>query len=294
MAIIVTGASGLLGSALTAALRAEGERVVALVRRAPRDEDEVFWNPADGVLDTDSLEEAQAIVHLAGASVGDRRWTAAYKREIVRSRVDSTRLLVGAIAELSAPPEVFLSGSGVDFYGDTGDRVIDESAPKGRGFMADLCEAWEGEAREAPCRAVQVRTGLVLSARGGALGRMLPIFRMGLGAPLGSGRQYWSWIALDDWVMATVHSLKNREISGAVNLVSEQPVTNAQFTRSLGKALRRPTMPIGVPAFALALGVGEFAGEALLPSHRLAPKKLVDSGYRFAHTHLDEALAAVL
>ncbi|MBE1592557.1 TIGR01777 family oxidoreductase [Nonomuraea angiospora] len=297
MAIIVTGASGLLGSALVPALRAEGWEVVRLVRRRPRAADEAFWDPAEQEIDQAALEGAQAVVHLAGASVGERRWTPAYKREIVASRVQGTRVLVEAIGALSGRPEVLLSASGVDFYGDTGDRVIDESQGKGSGFLADLCGRWEGEARragEAGVRTVQLRTGLVLSEKGGALGRMLPIFRIGLGAPLGSGKQYWSWITVDDWVGAAVHVLKNRDITGPVNFTSPSPVTNAEFTRTLGKALRRGTVPIPVPGFALSAGLGEFAREALLPGHRVEPRKLLDSGYVFAHTRLDEALSAVL
>ncbi|MFB4274759.1 MULTISPECIES: TIGR01777 family oxidoreductase [unclassified Nonomuraea] len=297
MAIIVTGASGLLGTALVAALRGEGREVVRLVRRPPRGDDEAFWQPEEQVVDLAPLEGAEAVVHLAGASIADRRWTPAYKRELVTSRVQGTRVLVDALRGLSKPPEVFLSASGVDFYGDTGDRVIDESQGKGSGFLADMCEQWEGEAEragEAGIRTVRSRTGLVLTRSGGALGRMLPIFRIGLGAPLGSGKQYWSWISVDDWVGAALHVLKNRDIVGAVNFTSPTPVTNAEFTRTLGKALRRGTMPIPVPAFALAAGLGEMARETLLPGHRIMPAKLTAGGYRFSHTSLDEALRAVL
>ncbi|MEV0379862.1 TIGR01777 family oxidoreductase [Nonomuraea sp. NPDC050643] len=297
MAIIVTGASGLLGSALVEALRGGGQEVVKLVRRQPRADDEAFWQPTEQVLDLGVLEGAEAVVHLAGASIGDRRWNEAYKRELVASRVEGTRLLVNALSELSRPPEVLLSASGMDFYGDTGDRVIDESQGKGRGFLADLCEVWEGEARragEAGIRTVQARTAMVLSGKGGALGRMAPIFRIGMGAPLGSGKQFWSWISVDDWVAAAQHVLKNRDMTGPVNFAAPSPVTNAEFTRTLGKALHRGTMPIPAPAFALSLGLGEFAREGLLPSHRLEPAKLTDSGFRFTHTRLDEALAAVL
>ncbi|MEO3871429.1 TIGR01777 family oxidoreductase [Nonomuraea sp. B12E4] len=297
MAIIVTGASGLLGSALVEALRADGQEVVKLVRREPRAADEAFWQPAEQVIDLPALEGAEGVVHLAGASVGDRRWTTEYKRELVDSRVSGTRLVVDALRQLSRPPEVLVSASGVDFYGDTGDKVIDESQGKGTGFLADLCEAWEGEARKAGAsgvRTVQVRTGMALSAHGGALGRMLPIFRMGLGAPLGSGKQYWSWISVDDWAGAVLHVLKNRGIEGPVNLTSPSPVTNAEFTRTLGKALHKGTVPIPVPGFALAAGLGEFAREALLPGHRIIPRKLVDTGYRFTHTTLDDALSAIL
>ncbi|MFG1701676.1 TIGR01777 family oxidoreductase [Nonomuraea sp. M3C6] len=297
MAIIVTGASGLLGSALVEALRADGQEVIRLVRRKPRAADEAFWQPAEQVVDLAALEGAEGVVHLAGASIGDRRWSEAYKRELVASRVEGTRVLVNALRELSRPPEVLVSASGVDFYGDTGDREIDESQGKGAGFLADLCEQWEGEARragESGIRTVQLRSGLVLSRRGGMLGRVLPIFKIGLGAPLGSGKQYWSWITVDDWARAVLHVLKNRDISGPVNLTSPSPVTNAEFTRTLGKALRRGTMPIPVPAFALSAGLGEFAREGLLPGHRILPKKLLDSGFRFTHTSLGEALSDVL
>ncbi|WP_103957764.1 TIGR01777 family oxidoreductase [Nonomuraea solani] len=297
MAIIVTGASGLLGSALVEALRADGQEVVKLVRRPPRADDEAFWQPAEQTVDRAALEGAEAVVHLAGASIGDRRWTEAYKRELVTSRVEGTRLLAGALGELSRPPEVFLSASGMDFYGSTGDRVIDETHGRGEGFLAGLCEVWEGEARragDAGIRTVQARTAMVLSGRGGALGRMLPIFRIGMGAPLGSGKQYWSWISVDDWVGAARHVLKNREVEGPVNFASPSPVTNAEFTRTFGKALHRSTMPIPAPAFALSAGLGEFAREGLLSSHRLEPRKLLDSGFRFSHTRLDEALTAVL
>ncbi|WP_219470976.1 TIGR01777 family oxidoreductase [Nonomuraea rhizosphaerae] len=297
MAIIVTGASGLLGKPLVEALRADGRQVVRLVRRPPQADDEAYWQPREDVIDLSVIEGAEAVVHLAGASIGDRRWNEAYKRELVDSRVDGTRVLVEAMRQVSSPPEVLVSASGVDFYGDTGDRVIDESQGKGGGFLAELCERWEGEAAAAGrlgVRAVQLRTGLVLSGRGGALGRILPIFRIGLGAPLGSGKQFWSWISEEDWVQATLHILKNRELVGAVNLTSPNPVTNAEFTTTLGKALRKGTVPIPVPAFALALGVGEFAHEALLPSHRITPAKLLGSGYGFTHSHLPEAFSAVI
>ncbi|GAA4945530.1 uncharacterized protein (TIGR01777 family) [Nonomuraea thailandensis] len=297
MAIIVTGASGLLGTALVEALRAEGREVVRLVRRPPQRDDEAFWDPAEQVVDLAALEGSQAVVHLAGASIAGRRWTPAYKRELVTSRTQGTRVLVDALRELSAPPGVLLSASGMDFYGDTGDRLIDEEQGKGRGFLSDLCERWEAEALragEAGIRTVLARSSLVLSGHGGALGRILPIFRMGLGAPLGTGRQYWSWISVDDWVGAALHVLATGDVEGPVNFTAPSPVTNAEFTRTLGKALRRGTMPIPVPAFALAAGLGEFAREGLLVSHRLKPAKLTAGGYRFAHTRLDEALRAVL
>ncbi|MFI7700823.1 TIGR01777 family oxidoreductase [Nonomuraea sp. NPDC049480] len=297
MAIIVTGASGLLGSALGQALRDEGREVVRLVRRKPQGPDEAFWQPSEQVIDLSVLDGAEGVVHLAGASIGDRRWSEAYKRELVASRVEGTRVLVDGLREVATPPPVLLSASGVDFYGDTGDREIDEDQGKGTGFLPDLCERWEAEAvraGEAGIRTVRLRTGLVLSRKGGALGRMLPIFKMGLGAPLGSGKQYWSWISVDDWVGAALHVLRNPDVTGPVNFTSPSPVTNTEFTRTLARAVRRSAMPIPVPAFALSLGLGEFAREGLLPGHRVLPRKLADSGYRFAHSSLDEALRAVL
>lgn len=293
MTIIVTGASGLLGSGLVRALEGQGEEVVRLVRRAPSGPAEARWDP-EGTLDPAVLEGARAVIHLAGAPIADKRWSTPYKKELIRSRILGTRTLVTAINRLDDPPEVLVSASGVDFYGDTGGELVDESHPRGEGFLAELCERWEGEARQANVRNAQLRTTLALSGRGGALARMLPIFKVGMGAPLGNGRQYWSWIAEDDWIQATIHILKNREISGAVNLASPHPVTNAEFTRTLGKALGRGTMPIPTPAFALTIALGEFARAGLLPSHRILPKKLVDSGYGFLHTRLDEALTAVL
>jgi uncharacterized protein (TIGR01777 family) len=297
MAIIVTGASGLLGGPLVDALQRQGQRVVRMVRRPPESDEEAYWEPREDVIDLSVLEGAEGVVHLAGAPIADKRWSEAYKRELVQSRVDGTRVLVDALRQLSRPPEVLVSASGVDFYGDTGDRVIDESQGKGTGFLADLCELWEGAARaagEVGVRTAQLRTGLVLSGRGGALGRMLPIFKMGLGAPLGSGKQYWSWISEDDWVQAVLHILKNRELVGAVNLTSPNPVSNAEFTTMLGKALRKGTVPMPVPAFALSIGLGEFAREGLLPSHRILPAKLSGSGYGFTHSHLDEALSDII
>ncbi|WP_344968215.1 TIGR01777 family oxidoreductase [Streptosporangium fragile] len=298
MAIIVTGSSGLLGSALVRALRADGARVVRLVRRPPRGDDESFWDPGKGIVDRAALEGAEAVVHLAGAGIGDRRWNDAYRREIVRSRVEGTRTLVTALTGLSARPPALLSSSAIGFYGDTGDRAVDETAPAGAGFLAqEVVVPWEAEtapAEEAGIRVARLRTGLVLSGRGGMLAQILPVFRLGLGAPLGSGRQYWSWISIDDWVLAVQYILKNQEVSGPVNLTAPEPVTNAEFTRELGKALRRSTMPLAVPGFVLRTALGGFAEEGVLTGQRVLPRRLLDSGYTFRHTRLNDALAAVL
>ncbi|MEV4527473.1 TIGR01777 family oxidoreductase [Streptosporangium sp. NPDC049304] len=298
MTIIVTGSSGLLGTALVEALRDDGARVVRLVRRVPEGDDEAFWNPAKGVVDQAALEGAEAVIHLAGAGIGDRRWSEDHKRELTRSRVEGTRTLAGALAGLGAKPAALLSGSAIGFYGDTGDVAVDETASAGEGFLAqEVVVPWEAEtapAEEAGIRVVRLRTGLVLSGRGGMLSQILPVFRMGLGAPLGSGRQYWSWISIDDWVLAVQHILKNPGISGPVNVTAPEPVTNAEFTKALGAALHRPTMPLAVPGFVLRAAIGEFAEEGVLTGQRVLPRRLLESGYAFRHTRLDEALAAVI
>ncbi|MEU4835710.1 TIGR01777 family oxidoreductase [Streptosporangium sp. NPDC023615] len=300
MTIIMTGSSGLLGTALVKALRDDGARVVRLVRRVPRGDEEAFWNPPKGVLDPAVLEGADAVIHLAGAGIGDSRWSDEYKREVVRSRVEGTRTLATALAGLTGParPATLLSSSAIGFYGDTGDRAVDETAPAGEGFLArEVVVPWEAEtapAEEAGVRVAHLRTGLVLTPEGGMLARILPVFRAALGAPLGSGRQYWSWISLDDWVLAVRYLLAHPEISGPVNLTAPEPVTNAEFTKVLGAALHRPTMPLAVPGFALRALLGEFAEEGVLTGQRVLPRRLLDAGYTFRHKRLDEALAAVL
>lgn len=298
MTIIVTGSSGLLGSALVRALRAEGTRVVSLVRRAPQSPDESFWNPARGLLDPAVLRGAAAVVHLAGAGIGDRRWNDDVKREVVRSRVEGTRTLVRALTESASRPPALLSASAIGFYGDTGDREVDETSPPGEGFLArDVVVPWEAEtvpAEEAGMRVARLRTGLVLSADGGMLPRILPIFKLGLGAPLGSGRQYWSWISIDDWVLAVQRVLEDPDISGPVNLTAPEPVTNAEFTRELGRAVHRPVMPLAVPGFVLRTAIGGFAEEGVLTGQRVLPRRLLEAGHTFRHMRLGDALAAVL
>ncbi|GII83767.1 epimerase [Sphaerisporangium siamense] len=315
MSVVITGSSGLLGSALVRALRDEGRSVVRLVRRAPTAPGEAFWNPGEGVLDPAVLEGAEAVVHLAGAGVADRRWTPGYRRELVESRVAGTRALATAIASLDLPPAVLLSGSAIGVYGDTGDHPVDESAeprarpgsrpraigepgegPTGQ-WLAALVRAWEAEtapAEEAGVRVVHLRTGHVLTREGGFLGKMLPIFRAGLGAPLGSGRQYTSWISMPDWTGAVLHLMAEPAVSGPVNLTAPAPVTNAEFTRALGRALRRPTLPVPVPALALRAALGGLADEGVLIGQRVMPRRLLEMGYRFLHPRLDTALAAIL
>ncbi|WP_067820030.1 TIGR01777 family oxidoreductase [Actinomadura kijaniata] len=295
MRVTVTGSTGLIGTALVRSLRADGHEVVRLVRREPSGPDEARWDPAGGTVDAAAVEGSDAVVHLAGAGVGDRRWTASYKREIRDSRVLGTRTLAEAVASAARGPKVLVSGSAIGFYGDTGDREVDEDAPMGRGFLAELVRDWEAAARpaaEAGVRVAHARTGIVLDGRGGLLGRVLPLFRLGLGARLGDGRQWVSWISADDEV-AALRFLIDHEISGPVNLVGPSPVTNAGYTRAVARAVRRPAA-LAVPAFALRLALREFADEGPLISQRVLPRRLEEAGFRFAHRDLGSALEAVL
>lgn len=291
MKIAVTGASGLIGSALVPALRADGHEVVRLVRRTPSAPDEVRWDPAGGTVDRAGLAGVQAGIHLAGAGVGEHRWTESYKRVIRESRVDSTRTFAAALAALDPLPAVLLSGSAIGYYGDTGDTAVDESAPAGSDFLARVCVDWEAStaaAEAAGIRVVHLRTGLVMSPEGGAMQRMLPLFRLGVGGKLGSGRQYWSWITLADEVGAIRHLLTAEQASGPVNLTAPTPVTNAEFTRALAQVLHRPAV-LPAPAFALKAVLGEFSHD-VLGSQRVLPRALEASGYAFADPDLVPAL----
>ncbi|MGA6153500.1 TIGR01777 family oxidoreductase [Stenotrophomonas sp. NPDC087984] len=295
MRIAVTGSSGLIGTALVRSLREDGHQVVRLVRRPPRAEDEVEWDPRREWVDTKGLMGCAAVVHLAGAGVGDRRWTDAYKKEIRDSRVLGTAALAEAIASLDTPPRVLVSGSAVGFYGDTGERAVDESAPPGHGFLPDLCQDWEeaaAAAQEAGVRTVFTRTGLVISSEGGAWGRLFPLFKLGLGGRMGSGRQYWSFIALRDHIAALRHILDTPELTGPVNLTAPAPATNREITAAMGRVLRRPTL-FTVPAPALRIALGEMSGD-VLGSVRAIPRRLLDSGFTFTHPHVDDAIKAAL
>ncbi|MGF1431785.1 TIGR01777 family oxidoreductase [Kitasatospora sp. LaBMicrA B282] len=301
MRIAVTGSSGLIGSALVRSLLADSHQVVRLVRHrrdlGPRPDGSVAigWNPVRGEVDRAGLDGVHAVVHLAGAGVADRRWTDAYKQEIRDSRVLGTRTLAAALPQLAAPPSVLVSGSAVGYYGQTGARVIDETAPAGDDFLARVCVDWEGAAHpavEAGIRVVHPRTGLVLTAQGGAGGRLFPLFKLGLGGRLGSGGQYWSFISLADQVAALRFLVENPELSGPVNLTAPEPVTNAELTAALGRVLRRPT-PFPVPEFALKLALGQMAVE-VIGSHRVVPAKLLAAGFEFAHPQVDAAVRAAL
>jgi uncharacterized protein len=292
--IAITGSTGLIGKALVRALRDEGLTVIRLVRRPAAADDEVRWDPFGGV-DSGALEGVDSVVHLAGAGIGDHRWTETYKREVRDSRVEGTRTLARALAGLSRRPAVLVSGSAVGFYGDTGDVAVDESAPEGEGFLAALCRDWEAAAQpavDAGIRVVHPRTGVVLSRDEGLLGRTLPLFRLGLGGRLGSGRQWMSWISLADQV-AALRFLLHDGLQGPVNLTAPQPVTNAAFTSAVGRALHRPA-PFIVPARVLRMALGEFADEGALVSQRVLPDRLTKAGFTFRHTDIDSALAAVL
>jgi uncharacterized protein (TIGR01777 family) len=291
--IVVAGASGLIGSALVRSLTADGHDVVRLVRRAPRARDEVRWDPEGGRVDAAGLAGCDAVVNLAGAGVGDHRWTEAYKTRIRCSRVLGTRALAEAVAGLEERPRVFVSGSAMGFYGETGERAVDESAPPGDGFLPRLCVEWEGAAapaREAGVRTVFTRTGLVVSRGGGAWARLFPLFRAGLGGRMGDGRQYWSYIALHDEVAAIRHLLDTDGLSGPFNLTAPAPLTNREITAAMGRVLHRPT-PLPVPAPVLRAVLGEMAGD-VLGSARVRPTRLLESGFTFAFPDIEGALRA--
>ncbi|WP_329398241.1 TIGR01777 family oxidoreductase [Streptomyces melanogenes] len=293
MRIAITGSTGLIGTALAQSLRADGHDLVRLVRRPARAGDEVEWDPKRQYVDTAGLAGCEAVVHLAGAGVGDHRWTAAYKKEIRDSRVLGTAALAEALASLDVPPKVLLCGTAIGYYGDTGTRAVDEEAPPGDGFLAGVCVEWEeaaAAAQEAGIRTVFARTGLVVARGGGAWGRLFPLFRAGLGGRLGSGRQYWSFISQHDHTAALRHLLDSPELSGPVNLTAPEPVTNREVTAAMARVLRRPAL-FPVPAPAIRLVLGEFA-EDVLGSQRVLPRRLLDSGFTFAFPEIDGAIRA--
>ncbi len=296
--IILSGASGMLGAALHRALTAKGISTLQLLRRVPSAEGQLQWNPAaDRPLENLArLEGSAAAIHLSGASVAAHRWTNAYRRELTASRVDSTNRLARLLASLHQPPKALLVASAIGIYGDRGDEVLEETSPPGSGFLADLCRQWEAAAApaaQAGIRVIHLRFGVVLGPGHGALQQMLPPFRLGLGARLGSGRQWMSWVALADVVAAILFALESPGMSGPLNVTAPNPVTNAEFTRALGRQLRRPAF-LAVPAFAVRMMFGQMADEALLASARVHPVKLQAAGFRFALPEIDVALKAAL
>ncbi len=292
--IAITGASGFIGQALTASLRARGDTVIP-VRRAKPGDGELSWEPGIGFLPTDGLSGVDAVVHLAGAGVADQRWTEAYKQEIERSRVVGTKTVVAALEAANPRPKVLVSASAVGWYGDTGDVAVDESAPAATDFLGRVCVKWEDEATRAEAlgvRVVRVRVGFVLAKHGGALAKVLPIFRAGLGGRLGNGRQWVPWIHLDDIVRIFELGLDDERLTGPVNAVSPNPVTNAAYTAALARAVHRPAI-FPAPRFAVKLAFGEFA-EAVFASQRVLPARLQALGFQFTHTDLDACLSSEL
>ncbi|MEG3626331.1 TIGR01777 family oxidoreductase [Streptomyces poriticola] len=293
--VAVAGASGLIGSALVRSLTADGHEVVRLVRRAPQAPGEVRWDPERSRADPAGLAGCDAVVNLAGAGIGDRRWTPAYKARIRDSRVRGTAALAEAVAALEPRPRVFVNGSAIGYYGDTGARAVDERAPAGRGFLPSVCVEWEtaaAPAQEAGVRTVFPRTGLIVARRGGAWGRLFPVFRAGLGGRLGDGRQYWSFVSLHDEVAAIRHLLDRDDLSGPFNVTAPHPLTNREITAAMGRVLRRPTL-FAVPAPVLRTVLGEMSGE-VLGSARVLPARLLESGFRFAFPEIEDAIRAAL
>jgi len=287
----------MVGTAVRRALGGRGVPSLQLVRRKTARAEEMEWNPSGNpaIADPSGLESASAAIHLSGANVGARRWTETYRREMTASRVESTRRLANVLAELRNPPKTLLVASAIGIYGNRIDEVLDESSEPGSGFLASLCCEWEraaDPARGAGIRVVHLRLGVVLGPEG-ALKQMLPPFRIGLGAQIGDGRQWMSWISVDDAVAAVLFALDRIEINGPVNVTSPNPVTNAEFTRALGRQLGRPAF-LSAPAFAMKLIFGQMANEALLASIRVQPRKLLEAGFQFSHPKLDQALAAAL
>lgn len=296
--LLLSGSSGMVGSALRAELDARRVSVVRLVRQVPRTADELQWDPAAAVpiADTGPLEDLDAAIHLSGANLSAHRWTPAYRREIAASRVDSTRSLATLLVGLRRPPRALLVASAIGIYGDRGDEILDESSAPGQGFLAGLCREWEAAAApaaQAGIRVVRMRFGVVLAPGNGALAMMLPIFRLGLGGRLGSGKQWMSWISLSDLVSAVLFLLEAPSLHGAVNLAAPHPVTNSEFTHALAGLLHRPAV-LPAPAFALRLALGPMADEALLSSTRVHPRMLINAGFRFVQPTVEAALSSAL
>lgn len=296
MHVAVTGATGFIGSALVPHLRQQGHTITRLTRSTPTEPDEAQWDPGRGTLDADVLRDVDAVVHLAGAPIAGGPWTKGRRRLIRDSRIDGTSLLARTLAAMDAGPGVLVCSSGIDFYGDRGDEILTEDSGRGQGFLAEVCEAWEAAAdpaRAAGARVVHLRTGIVCAGRGGALPKLLLPFRLGVGGRLGDGRQYMSWLTRDDLLDLFVHALTSGSLSGPVNAVAPNPVTNAEFTRVAARVLRRPAL-VPVPRFAPRLVLGEMADVLLFDSKRALPQRASDDGFTFHHPTLEEALRHVL
>lgn len=296
MNILITGSTGLIGSSLGTLLVRQNHHIIHAVRKPPASEDQVFWNPGTFTMDSKAFDGVDAVVHLAGESITGGRWTAEKKRRIRESRIRGTRLLSETMAGLSTPPKVFVSTSAVGYYGDRGDEALDEASGPGTGFLADVCREWEdatGPAREKGIRTVILRLGIVLSATGGALARMLPVFRLGLGGKIGGGRQFMSWIALQDLTEIILYVIDTESLHGPVNAVSPNPVTNRKFAKTLSRVLSRPAF-FSLPGAAARLAFGEMADALLLASARVLPSRLQAEQYPFRFAHLENALRDTL
>jgi uncharacterized protein len=296
MKIVVTGSSGLIGTALVRSLRAGGHDVRRLVRHAPTAADESQWDPSRHQIDDGALDGIDAVIHLAGVGVADKRWSDSYKRQIMASRVDGTTTIAEAVARGRDHVKVLVSASAVGWYGERGDEVLDEADGRGAGFLADVVEQWEAStaaASEAGVRVVNLRTGIVLSPDGGALGKVLPLFKLGVGGKLGTGKQWTPWIALSDELRAIEYALTQDDLSGPVNVCAPEPVRNSEYTAAIGRALHRPTVAT-VPGFALRIALAGFADEGALVSQRAVPRKLLDAGFSFTYNDIDAALQAIL
>lgn len=293
--IAITGASGMVGTALADALRTEGDVVIA-IGRSPRKPEDVRWDPERGEIEHDKLESLDAVVHLAGENIADSRWTARKKARIASSRVQGTRLVAQVLARLRKPPPVLVSASASGFYGDRGDTIVDHTCAAGTGFLAEVCQSWEAAASPAQALGIRVchpRIGIVLTPIGGALKRMLLPFKLGLGGRLGNGRQWVSWISLADLVTVLLRSISDAELTGPFDVVTQNPVTNAELTRVLARVLHRPAF-LPVPRFVLRILLGEMAGPLVFTSCRVQPRRLLELGHRFATPSLEEALVSMI
>jgi uncharacterized protein (TIGR01777 family) len=293
MRVLISGYSGLVGTELSKQLRELGHEPVALVRRTATRDNEVSWNPGVEELDDKLMESIDAVVNLGGATTGRIPWTKKYMQAIISSRLDSTKTLVDAINRAKNQPRVLISGSASGIYGNRGDEILNEDSGRGNGFLADLASQWEAEAAKADTRVVYARTTMVMSKKLGALGRLLPLIKAGIGGPLGSGQQWWAWISLEDEARAIIHLINDEQASGPYNLTAPEPATCEQIVKSLGKALKRPTF-LRVPAWAMRLLVGVAAEELLLCSQKMSANKLLDSGFKFKHPTLEKSVAYVV